>query len=181
MVLSQRPSGSMETFTSQHEIPCTTDAVNPPCHDLVEVKTRPVNDQPETDSQQSSNSNQLNHISIESRSGDDDTGTEDSMPWSFFRVGRRVHRSSHGKRQSTAEAEQSSDSLVKPSLWSMQDFDFVKEVGKGHYGYVVLANYKQGSNKVAVKRLSKRKIIDDARKGGKALKLLKREIEIHSQ
>jgi hypothetical protein len=171
----------METFNSQHEIPCTTDAVNPPCHDLVEVKTRPANDQPGTDSQQSSISHQCNHISIESRSGDNDTGTEDSMPWSFFRVGKCVHRSSHGKRPFTAETEKACDSLVKPSLWSMQDFDFVEEVGRGNYGYVVMANYKQGSNKVAVKRLSKRKIIDDTRKGGKALRLLRREIEIHSQ
>lgn len=66
-------------------------------------------------------------------------------------------------------------------LWTEQDFDLSGVVGKGHYGVVFKARRKDDRQRVALKRLSKEKITDDKQRGGKAMKLLQREIENHSQ
>ena len=65
--------------------------------------------------------------------------------------------------------------------WSQSDFDICGVVGKGHYGVVLKARRKTDRGRVALKRLSKEKILQDWQKGGKSLSLLKREIEIHSR
>jgi hypothetical protein len=125
----------------------------------------------------SAQKNMPNPFSIGSFGHDDRHQAKSSSSlWPFFRVGQEVHRQSLGRRTGGSKASQPTS-----SPWTMQDFDISKEVGKGKYGVVFKAKYKSGTSNVAIKRFNKKRILKDERKGGKALELLRREIEIHSQ
>ena len=112
--------------------------------------------------------------------------------WSTFRVSYRVDERSLGERScrdGTVSLTHCGDNKREPEphhlRWSCQDFEFSHELGKGHFGQVVLAKQKVDGNKFAVKRLSKRKILHEGGGGGggggATIRMLKREIEIHSQ
>lgn len=102
-----------------------------------------------------------------------------SIEWSLFRVAQDVHDKSHGQRSGLCR-NQNAPKKFSQHLWSLQDFDICGEVGKGHYGVVLKARRKADRERVALKRLSKQKILEDWKRGGKTFKLIKREIFIIS-
>jgi hypothetical protein len=124
-------------------------------------------------------------ISMEPRSEACDQPADRSAPWSFFRIASQVHGRSHGLRSTTTmniDKENnprllnlSKQKQVSP-LWTEQDFDL-----SGVVGVVFKARRKDDRQRVAIKRLSKETLTNDKRRGGKAIKLLQREIENHSQ
>jgi hypothetical protein len=129
-------------------------------------------------------------ISMEPRIEACDHPADRTAPWSFFRIASQVHGRSHGLRSTTTmnidkennprPLNLSKQKQVSP-LWTEQDFDLSGVVGKGHYGVVFKARRKDDRQRVALKRLSKETLANDKQRGGKAMKLLQREIENHSQ
>ena len=142
-----------------------------------------------------------NHVSIEYQAATDAAvkeceldprkeNADQTIRWSHFRIAGHVHSMSHGQRSSRLSTTNShhqhhhrSHQTNPRHQWSSEDFDVSTEVGKGHYGVVVKARRKVDRERVALKRISKQRIEHDFRSGGKgkALKLIKREIDIHSR
>ena len=115
---------------------------------------------------------------------------DQTIRWSHFRIAGHVHSMSHGQRSSRLSSTTRNhqhyhrNHQTNPrNQWSPEDFDVSTEVGKGHYGVVVKARRKVDRERVALKRISKQGIEHDFRRGvkGNALKLIKREIDIHSR
>ena len=73
--------------------------------------------------------------------------------------------------------------------WCPHDFKLLEQIGAGHFGCVYRGVFrdqnKHGTKdpigkEVALKRFSKRVVLDEMKRGGRALELLEREVSIHS-
>jgi len=130
----------------------------------------------------------------------------------FDRVPRkRKHKNSTRRAAAVSASEASSSSTLTSTssesplrLWSADHFDVEKELGRGHFGRVYRATYREhtddeeddaassesvvvGSgdddgkeNVVALKTFCKRDVMYQVKHGGRSLELLQREINIHS-
>lgn len=123
-----------------------------------------------------------------------------SSNW-VFQVGSRVHSGSWGKRDSTRRAINKNDKTNKQPQWASRDFSIGKMIGAGHFGKIYRASYVPRDGKydaeeeaieaesypikthgtVAIKCFAKSKLLSSRSKGGRALQLLRREVNIQSQ
>jgi serine/threonine protein kinase len=101
-----------------------------------------------------------------------------------FYVGGFVDSKSWGKRFHELACTGAVDG--HPTRWSPKDFQCIEKIGKGHFGTVFHATTTSHTEEapcreVALKRISKRVVVDDAgRQRSRCLDLLRSEIFIHS-
>jgi hypothetical protein len=125
-----------------------------------------------------------------------------SSQW-VFEVGSHVHPGSWGKRILTVHTpNRSSDKTGKTSKhqqhrWTARDFAMGTMIGAGHFGKIYRATYVPRGDKevddavkdyplatndqVALKCFTKSKVLTSRGDGGRALLLLRREVNIQSQ